>query len=179
MRPEPQSLRFWEEEYKRREEQKAKGTYKPKPMEKIDFHDRCDHEHYRHAPWATRSQFWLFLNVFGKFGFLFLFLCVGFLVALTSGFMDRGGFLDNFIDSYHALFIVIGMPCLLIWGLASLIIHKFPRLWAKPGKGPKWELNRRTGMITLFEYRRQQVNEKRAPFHEFDAYINTTPDRQG
>ncbi|PKM29686.1 MAG: hypothetical protein CVV07_08240 [Gammaproteobacteria bacterium HGW-Gammaproteobacteria-11] len=34
-------------------------------------------------------------------------------------------------------------------------------------------------MITVFEYRRSEVIEKRAPFHEFDAYINTTPDRQG
>ncbi|SDR80691.1 hypothetical protein SAMN05216198_0473 [Halopseudomonas litoralis] len=70
-------------------------------------------------------------------------------------------------------------PCGLAWAVASLIIHKFPRLWVKPGKGPKWELNRRTGMITLFEYRRKKVTEKRAPFQEFDAYINTTPDRQG
>ncbi|TVP87703.1 MAG: hypothetical protein EA348_12415 [Pseudomonadaceae bacterium] len=34
-------------------------------------------------------------------------------------------------------------------------------------------------MITVFKYPRGDVQEQRAPFHEFDAYINTTPDRQG
>ncbi|RHW19531.1 hypothetical protein C2846_18350, partial [Pseudomonas jilinensis] len=87
--------------------------------------------------------------------------------------------MENFIFSFQVLFLYIGLPCIFAWSLASLVIHKFPRLWAKPGKGPKWELNRRTGMITVFKYRRGEVIEQRAPFHEFDAYINTTPDRQG
>jgi len=74
---------------------------------------------------------------------------------------------------------MFGMPSLCAWWISSLVIYKLPRLWAKLGRGPKWELNRRTGIITLFQYRRKQVIEKRAPFHEFDAFINTTPDRQG
>jgi len=178
MRPEPHSLRFWEDEHKRREEHKAKGTYKPKPMENIDFHDRCDHEHYRYAPWAKRSQFWLFLHALGKFSF-FLFLVLGGIVSLYFVLILGGSFLSDLWGTLRVLWVYFLFPCLFAWSFSSLIIHKFPRLWAKPGKGPKWELNRRTGMITLFEYRRKQVIEKRAPFHEFDAYINTTPDRQG
>ena len=57
MRPEPDSLRLIEEECRLRDEQETLGIYKPKPMEDIDFHYRCDHEHYRHARWAKRSQF--------------------------------------------------------------------------------------------------------------------------
>ncbi|WP_158256733.1 hypothetical protein, partial [Pseudomonas sp. MYb185] len=178
MAPGPDALRLVEQKKREREEQRAKGTYKPAPLEHIDFHDRCDHEHYRHAPWAGRTQFWIYLAALGK-GFFFMFLILGFFAAITSGFLEQGSFLENFLQSYRALFLGMGLPGLSAWGLGSVVIHKFPRLWAKPGKGPKWELNRRTGMITLFEYRRQQVNEKRAPFHEFDAYINTTPDRQG
>ena len=178
MRPEPKSLRFWELEYRCREEQKTIGTYKPKPMEKIDFHDRCDHEHYRHAPWAKRSQIWLFLHALGKISF-FILLLIGFGVSVLHGVNSRDSFFVAFIASVEIVAFYFLPPCLLAWGLASLIIHKFPRVWVKPGKGPKWELNRRTGMITLFEYRRKKVTEKRAPFHEFDAYINTTPDRQG
>lgn len=178
MTPGPDSLRLVEELRVRREQEQAKGTYKPAPMEHIDFHDRCDHEHYRHAPWAKRTQFWVYLASFGKGGFFFL-LFLSFLAALTSGFLNRGGFLENFMESFQALLLSIVLPCFMVWMLSSLVIHKFPRLWAKPGKGPKWELNRRTGMITVFKYRRGEVNEQRAPFHEFDAYINTTPDRQG
>lgn len=178
MRPEPERLRFWEQECKRKAELKAKGTYKPKPIEKVDFHDRCDNEHYRHAPWAKRSQFWLFLHAFGKVNF-FISLGLSFCVGLTSGFMRSGDFFENFMSSFELLMLGIVLPCLFVWAVASLVIHKLPRIWAKPGKGPKWELNRRTGMITVFEYKRREVIEKRAPFHEFDAYINTTPDRQG
>tara|TARA_R110000796_G_scaffold66440_2_gene152828 strand:- start:48463 stop:49500 length:1038 start_codon:yes stop_codon:yes gene_type:complete len=178
MRPEPELLRFREEESRRKAEQQSNGTYKPKPMEKIDFHDRCDHEHYRYAPWAKRSQFWLFLHPFGKVGF-FLFLLVGLCVSFLDGTGSKEGFILGFWKSFVFLSWYFLFPCLAAWGLASLVIHKFPRLWAKPGKGPKWELNRRTGMITVFKYRRGRVDEQRAPFHEFDAYINTTPDRQG
>ncbi|QJD58869.1 hypothetical protein HG264_08070 [Pseudomonas sp. gcc21] len=178
MRPEPETLRFWEKEYKRREHLKAEGIYKPKPMERIDFHDRCDHEHYRHAPWAKRSQFWLFLHPFGKVGF-FLFLFLSIVVALLVTSLADADYLGAFVKAFKLMFTAFAVACLAAWLLASLVIHQFPRLWAKPSKGPKWELNRRTGMITVFEYRRRQVNEKPAPFHEFDAYITTTPDRQG
>ena len=178
MEPGPDSLRLQEELRFKKVQEQANGTYKPAPLEHIDFHDRCDHEHYRHSPWAKRTNFWVYLATFGK-GFFFMFLLLGFLAALTSGFLNRGGFIENFTSSFQSLFLIIGLPSLLAWGLASLVIHKFPRLWAKPGKGPKWELNRRTGMITVFKYQRSEITEQRAPFHEFDAYINTTPDRQG
>ncbi|WP_339648724.1 hypothetical protein [Halopseudomonas pelagia] len=178
MQPAPKSLRFWEQEYKRKAELKAKGTYKPAPLEHIDFHDRCDHEHYRHAPWSTRTHFWIHLASFGKGG-LFIFLLVGGIVAFLEGFASNSSFFTGFFESLEFSILFTLLPCALVWGLASLVIHKFPRLWAKPGKGPKWELNRRTGMITVFKYHRSEVTEQRAPFHEFDAYINTTPDRQG
>lgn len=178
MRPEPKSLRFWEKEYKRKEELKAKGAYKPAPLEHIDFHDRCDHEHYRHAPWSARTHFWIYLATFGKGGF-FLFLFLSIVVGLLVTFMASKDYVDTFTDAFSSMFFTFAIPCLAIWAVASLIIHKFPRLWAKPGKGPKWELNRRTGMITVFKYQRSEVTEQRAPFHEFDAYINTSTDRQG
>jgi len=178
MAPGPDALRLVEQKKREREEQRAKGTYKPAPLEHIDFHDRCDHEHYRHAPWAGRAHFWIYLATFGKGGF-FIFIFLGIWVALFETSRAKQDYIHAFFESFGSMFFAITLPCLIVWIICSLVIHKFPRLWAKPGKGPKWELNRRTGMITLFEYRRQQVNEKRAPFHEFDAYINTTPDRQG
>lgn len=151
MQPEPKSLRFWEQENKRKAELKAKGTYKPAPLEHIDFHDRCDHGHYRHAPWAARTHFWIYLATFGKGGF-FLFIFLGIWVALFETFRADRNHFQAFFEAFSSLFYTVSLPCLLVWGLASLVIHKFPRLWAKPGKGPKWELNRRTGMITVERY---------------------------
>lgn len=178
MTPGPSSLRHLESVRIKRDQELAKGTYKPAPLEHVDFHDRCDHEHYRHAPWAARSHFWLYLATFGKGGF-FLFLIFGTISAALIGFVSSSGFIGSFWESLQTLVLVSLLPCLALWGFASLVIHKLPRLWAKPRKGPKWELNRRTGIITVFKYTRKEATEHCAPFHEFDAYINTTPDRQG
>ena len=178
MMPEPSSLRSLESDRLLRDEQIAQGTYKPAPMEHIDFHDRCDHEHYRHAPWGSRAHFWLYLGGFGKGGF---FICL-FLAAVAAVFetsIADQNHLFVFYEAFSSMFYIFSLPCLVAWMLAVLVIHKFPRLWIKPGKGPKWELNRRTGMVTVLEYCGGEVSEKRAPFHEFDAYVNTTPDRQG
>ncbi|WP_022964114.1 hypothetical protein [Halopseudomonas pelagia] len=178
MTPGPSSLRHLESVRLKRDQELAQGTYKPAPLEHIDFHDRCDHEHYRHAPWSTRTHFWIYVASFGKVGF-FIFLVIGLITALQVGFVSQTGFITGFWESVKTLALVLLLPCLVFWGLASLVIHKLPRLWAKPGKGPKWELNRRTGMITVFKYKGKEATEHRALFPEFDAYINTTPDRQG
>jgi len=45
-----------------------------------------------------------------------------------------------------------------------------PPSWAQTRKGPKWELNLRTGMITVFKYK-GRGNRTSAPFTEFDGYI--------
>lgn len=177
MTPGPSSLRHLESVRLKRDQKLAKGTYKPAPLEHIDFHDRCDHEHYRHAPWAARTHFWIYLASFGKGGF-FILLVVSVMVGLMLGATSSESTPSAFTAA-KIMFLYFLLPCLLAWGSSYLVIQKFPRLWAKPGKGPKWELHRRTGMITVFKYSRKEATEHRAPFHEFDAYINTTPDRQG
>src|SRR5690606_9698590 len=127
MRPTPESLRFWEKESKRRAAKKAAGIYKTAPMERIDFHDRCDHEHYRYAPWAKRSQFWLLLHACGKIGF-YLLLLIGVISSVLLGIVSSKQFLIAFAE-YFLAFSYIPALCLFAWGLASLIIHKFRRLW--------------------------------------------------
>ncbi|WP_193074211.1 hypothetical protein [Pseudomonas sp. FME51] len=73
-----------------------------------------------------------------------------------------------------------------MWAIGSLVIHKLPRLWVRPARGPLWEFNRQTGMVTLFDYdnngeykKNGSIGELTAPFHEFDAYVISSPDRQG
>jgi len=178
MTPGPDALRLVEDKKREKEKKIAEGIYKYAPLERIDFHDRCDHAHYRHAPWAGRAHFWIYLATFGR-GCFFIFLILGAWVSLLDGVGSLDRFMIDFWNSFEIVIKVFLLPCGAAWGVAWVVLHRLPRVWAKPAKGPKWELNRRTGMITVFQYRGKELIEKRAPFREFDAYINTTPDRQG
>ncbi len=79
----------------------------------------------------------------------------------------------------------LGAP-LACWAIGSLVVHKLTNWVVRPSKGPLWEFNRRTGMVTIFDYdnmgeyqRSGTIGEFTYPFHEFDAYISSGPDRQG
>ena len=59
----------------------------------------------------------------------------------------------------------------------------FPNFSAGFQPGPMWELNRRTGLVTVFaDPGKKRTAWKVAhvrPFHEFDCYLLSTPDAQG
>ncbi|SQF94586.1 Uncharacterised protein [Paucimonas lemoignei] len=181
----PNNLRFREQMRAERDEHRAAGTYVPAPYEHVDFHDRHDHERFRFSLWSTRSQIWLHLLIFGK-GF-FLVGLAPFIFALVAGIYTLPQPPMEIVeDSFKYVFPwTTGVP-LLCWAIGSLVIHKFPKLWVKPSRGPIWELNRRTGLVTLFDYKNNgeykkngTIGELTAPFYEFDAYIVSAPDRQG
>ena len=181
----PSNLRFREQMRTEREEHRAAGTYVPAPYEHVDFHDRHDHERFRFSLWSTRSQFWLHLLVFGKGSFLVLLFPSLFALG-AAAHLDPEPWevvVPDLIMGFLSWFL--GIP-LLCWAIGSLVIHKFPKLWVKPSRGPIWELNRRTGMVKLFDYKNNgeykkngTIGELTAPFYEFDAYIVSAPDRQG
>lgn len=181
----PESLRFWEQVDKERDEQKALGTYKPKPFEGVDLHGGLDHERFRYALLSKRSHFWMYLCGGGRWLSMLMTPLV-LLVSIIAGVKSHGAFADEFIASFRGMFYLFLLPLFLAWGLGSLVINKFPRLWFKPSRGPLWELNRRTGLVTVFDYdnngeykKNGSIGEITAPFYEFDAYISTSPDRQG
>jgi hypothetical protein len=181
----PTKLRFQEQMRKKREEQKAAGTYVPAPYEHVDFHDRHDHERFRFSLWSTRSQFWLYLLIFGK-GFFLVGIIPTLFTLGSVAYLDPEPWLVVTLDLISGLFSwLLGVP-LLCWAIGSLVIHKVPKLWIKPSRGPIWELNRRTGLVTVFDYKNNgeykkngTIGELTAPFYEFDAYIVSVPERQG
>ncbi|WP_240500410.1 hypothetical protein [Pseudomonas syringae] len=181
----PEKLRFQDDMRKEREEKLALGSYVPAPYEHVDFHDRHDHERFRFSLWAGRAQFWLHMHMFGKWWFLLstpLIVVVG-LISASKSLLP---FITAFLNSILRMAQIISFPCLAAWALSSLVIYKFPKLWVKPSRGPIWELNRRTGLVTLFDYNNNgeykkngTIGEITAPFYEFDAYLESGPDRQG
>ncbi|SEC63127.1 hypothetical protein SAMN05216205_2829 [Pseudomonas mohnii] len=180
----PKKLRLHEKSKKEREEQIAAGTYTSSSFEHVDFHVRDDHECFRYALFSGASHFWIYLYSIGKFLFwfsLFILLSISTLILINAEESWQETALN--ITKYSS--ITLGIP-LGSWAIGKLVIDKFPNLWIKPSRGPIWELNRRTGLVTVFDYKNNgeykkngTIGELTAPFYEFDAYIATSPDSQG
>ena len=180
-REDPAHMRALEQE----EQQKTNGTYKLKPFEHLNFHYIHDQERLRFARLPMSSRFWMFMYVFGKWGFIIL---------VIPALFGIGVVIPAVAQPWHETLIEIalgflswffGIP-LLMWLVGWVVIQKLPKLWAKPSKGPEWELNRRTGMVTVFDYdnngeykKNGSIGEIVRPFYEFDAFVSTQPDRQG
>jgi hypothetical protein len=179
----PSSLRFQAEMNREREEKLALGTYVPAPYEHVDFHDWHDHEGFRFSLWSKRSHFWIYLMGGGK-ALFYLAIVVSTMTYFLMLFALDEPWQKTTIDLLPILAMWIGAP-LFCWALGALVIRYFPHLWVKPSRGPIWEISRRTGLVTLFDYNNGEykkngtIGELTAPFYEFDAYIATIPDRQG
>jgi len=149
-----------------------------------DYHICIDHERYRHASFSFRTLFWGYLTGCGK-AFFFIALPV-----LTATFFLTAAATDESFEAHTRAVIpmllwVLAVP-LSCWIIGSSVIRWFPDWVNKPAAGPKWELNRRTGMVTLFKYKRRfpfgkatLVGEECAPFYEFDAYAGVMATPQG
>ncbi|MCP8463979.1 hypothetical protein NK553_08485 [Pseudomonas sp. ZM23] len=177
----PEAMRRHEQRAKEKAEQIANGTYKPTPFDGIDLHQRYDHESLTMAMLSFKSQFWLLIGPVGKvWFFLGIFLVLsGYLFDLAH----KGGGWFELLLSYFDMFLILILPPALMWMAGHFVSSYFPKFWFKPSHGPLWKLSRRTGLATLYDYKKFKktgvIGEVSAPFYEFDAYIHTSPDRQG
>ncbi|MDU8458417.1 MULTISPECIES: hypothetical protein [Pseudomonas syringae group] len=178
----PESMRFWEKVAKEKEEKQANGTYVPAIFEGVNLHSKCDNERFRFAPLPSTSQFWLIMLQFSKGSLIVLFLplLITHLVAIDASHLSWQNVSVELLLSVYPVFV--GIPSLL-WLISHVVIYHFPRVWFRAPKGPDWELNRRTGLVTIFDYKRHRkegvIEEFVAPFYEFDAYMTTTHNLHG
>ncbi len=175
-------MKFWEESELEKTIDKANGTYVAPIFEHVELHQKYDQEHFKFAQLPLYSQIWVYMLQFGKVIFLLIFpisIISHIAVAHASDDSWQQVTVELLIGLYPFL---LGIP-LLSWLIGHIVINHFPRIWFRPPKGPLWELNRRTGLVTIFGYKRHRkegvIDEFIAPFYEFDAYMITTYDRHG
>ncbi|MEH6501184.1 MAG: hypothetical protein V7751_17495 [Pseudoalteromonas distincta] len=144
-----------------------------------------DHQRYRYTPLQGWTQFWIYMHGLGK-GFFIVFTCMLFFGFWILMLIDERTFSQRLTDIFALWKWVGGVPAL-AWLIAHLVLKYVPeRFLLKPSrKGPVWEMNRQTGMVTIFARKKGQFSKIGiegdfvAPFYEFDATIHTIPDRQG
>jgi len=162
----------------------AAGLRQEEKFAQRDYHQINDHERIRYAPFSKRTTFWFYLWGGGRFVFwvMAIFLPLTWLVGAAA--LD-----DEYLTNLLAIIegtawtFLVPLGC---WAIGSLVVNKFTNWVVRPSKGPLWEFNRRTGMVTIFDYdnmgeykRSGTIGEFTYPFHEFDACISSGPDRQG
>jgi hypothetical protein len=173
----PNEVREDEENLHRFKEEVAAGGETFDPVGWING----DSIRYATMPKASWALLWMQHG--GRLTFCLLFPIFAF-VWVVMWFMDLGhvSFSNYLYDTLPTLAFFF-LPMLLCWGFGRLIEEKYPELVYKAPKGPLWELNRRTGMVTLFKdpEKEGQSGEVRgqAPFHEWDGYLLSLPDHQG
>lgn len=166
MSPTPEELR--REEYGEAKPEGRRGT--GRSSEK-DFHNHLNHEYFRFAPYALGTRLLNGVRVWSKIIFWFLALS-GMWVTVTGAWEAEKDSVQTFFK-FLVFTVVMTSPSLVVWGISAFLLSRFSGRLVQPGKGPSWELNRRTGVVTLFQYKGQQVTTQSVPFHEFDAYIQT------
>ncbi len=141
-----------------------------------------NHDSIRFATLPSSSWRWLLLKAFAKV----ILLAGGALLLLQL--LDVVFLSDRNPVSYINGFFIpsliyVGGPCVLVWSGVGLIERLFPGWIYKDPKGPLWEFNRRTGLVTVFRNPKKKRDAGQiawqSPFAEFDGYVHSGPTHQG
>lgn len=152
---------------------------------KIGLQSENNHECFRHASLALRARFFDMMNVLGKLLALILTPIVALTFLMIVLFSKEVSLVD-YVPTMVEVASVVLLPFFAMWLVSYLAIRLFTGFLLKAGRGPEWEFNRRTGLVTVWQYPRKlpfvprkppKVIEK--PFYEFDAWCCARVDRHG
>ncbi len=168
----------------REQEEHERQNPGARARDETKFHNACNHVCYRRAHASRWTQFWVYLWGLGR-GFSYFLLGFSLLIMLPISIFTADSVGQVVSDMLDTLYILLPLP-LSCWLIGHIVVHRLPSHWIfTPSKGPLWELNRQTGMVTIFARKPGQFSQYGAdgnfvrPFYEFDASVHVLPDRQG
>lgn len=172
----PANLREEEEQERKQPGARARNEEK--------FHNTCNHILYRRAHASRWTHFWVYLWGLGR-GFFYLALGLITIFGLPIIVFTSDTFIQVLSRVTEVASFLLPIPCI-CWIIGHIVVYRLPSHWVfTPSKGPLWELNRQTGMVTVFaqkpgQFRRYGIDgDFVSPFYEFDAFVHVIPDRQG
>lgn len=152
--------------------------------DEIGFEGCFDHSCLRFARLSAFSSIVNVINIVAKVGF-FATVPMTVLVGIFAYFKLRGEPYFDPIEELFALLQLVALP-LAVWKGSDILISTFPRFFIRSGRGPEWEVNRRTGMVKIWKYPRKIPFIKRGkpriieePFTAFSPWIGISGDRHG
>lgn len=154
---------------------------------KIGLQSENNHECFRYAPMAFRANFFNMMNIFGKL-WVYLVTPVYLLIFLMLSplIQNDGETWSEYLQGIVPLEFVLFWGGALLWLVSGLVFRLFPGWVLKAGRGPEWEINRRTGMVKVWHYSRKRPFMPAKPpvviektFYEFDAWCCARVDRHG
>ncbi|WP_203142198.1 hypothetical protein [Marinobacter mangrovi] len=154
-------------------------------LDNIDDQGEMDHECFRFAPLAKRVQILDLMEGLSKLAVKILVPLTIVTLLLAWSATSNDAYWQDIINHWFFFACLLGIPGG-IWLVSDLLI-KYCLGWIlKSGKGPIWEFNRRTGMVTVWKYPfkipfipRGKPETKQFPFIEFDAWVSARADRYG
>ncbi|WP_111493186.1 hypothetical protein [Marinobacter bohaiensis] len=154
-------------------------------LDSINDQGEMDHECFRFAPLARRVLLLDLAEGFSRLALKILFPLTIATVLLGWFSSSEMHYWQRTIGDWDFFVWLFGIPGG-IWLISRLLIKYCLRWVLKAGKGPIWELNRRTGIVTVWKYPfkipfipRGKPDAKQFPFIEFDAWVSARADRYG
>lgn len=135
-----------------------------------------NHQFIRPSSFSKATTIALMAHSFGKgitkIMSIFALICYIFFILV---YWSRSTPLEILKIFSPVIIVVVGIP-IIMWLGSNFYLKIFS---IKTGRGSKWELNRETGLVTVYKNENGQRIAYSHPFYQWDAYLITLPNRQG
>lgn len=144
---------------------------------------RYDYQSIMPPNYRFMAKVFFMIMAFGKGFFFMASIFYGFFVLLLLSFTMFGKWSVDESSSAWLSGSAMMLPVMLItffsWQSCALLNKYRPDVFLGMKKHPMWQLSRQTGLFTIYNPKKAWEKRLEAPFWEYDAFLQSSPDTQG
>ncbi|MCC5883931.1 MAG: hypothetical protein JJU25_15020 [Halomonas sp.] len=143
---------------------------------------RYDHQSIMPPNYRASARYFFMAMAIAKG---FFFVCFWIFGLAVVGLLGMAVFDGEFSESLKAIKMMffmlspVAIMMLVVWKGGAWITQKNSDFAYGTRNGPLWQVNRQTGLFTIYDPRNAWKTHLEAPFWEFDAFLQSSPDTQG